>query len=49
MRCKEVTDNLFTSVVLLVVPSIDIAKPKGYIEASLSISQPFVTVTSSST
>ena len=34
---KAVTSNVLTVVVLLVETSTDIAKPKGYIEASPSI------------
>ena len=47
MRCKAVTANLLTVVGLPVEPSTAIAKPKGYLDASLSIRQPPRTVTSS--
>ena len=48
MHCKSVTANLLKVVGILVEPSIDIVKPKGHIEAYLSIGQPHITVTSSS-
>ena len=38
MCCKSVTSNLFTVVCLLVEPITSIEKPKGYLEAYLSIS-----------
>ena len=37
IHCKPVTDNFFTVIDLLVVPCIAIKKPKGYIEAYISI------------
>ena len=43
--CKAVTEKMFTVVGLLVELSTYIEKPKGYIEASLSIRRPSVTVT----
>ena len=48
MRCKSVTANFFTVVGLLVENITAIAKPKGYLEAFLSIGQPLITVTYSS-
>ena len=47
MRYKTVTENLFTVVGTLVETSItSIEKPKGYIEAYISIRKPTITVTS---
>ena len=47
MHCKAVTDNLLTVLCLLVEPSTAITKPKGSIEAYLSISQHPIILTSS--
>ena len=47
MHCKAVTENLLVVVGLLFEPSTAIEKSKGLIEASLSISQTIITVTSS--
>ena len=46
MHFKAATVNIFTVVRLLVEPSIDITKPKVYLEASPSIRQPSIIVTS---
>ena len=45
MCCKSSTFNLLTVVGLLVEPITSVAKPKGYLEAYLSIIQPHITVT----
>ena len=45
MYCKSVTDNFSTVEGLFVEPSTAIAKPKGSIEAFISIIRPSVTVT----
>ena len=46
--CKSVTTQVFTVVGLLVELCTAIAKPKGSLEASPSIRQPSVTITSNS-
>ena len=46
MCCKAITVNLLKVVGLIVEPSTDIAKPKGYLEAYISIRQPPRTVNS---
>ena len=48
MHCRSVTANVLALVGILIEPSTSIAKPKGYIEASVSISKTHITVTSSS-
>ena len=45
MHFKASTANLLTVVGLLVEPITSVAKPKGYLEAYLSIIQPHITVT----
>ena len=46
MHCKAVTTNCFKVLDLLVEHRTDIEKPKGYLEASTNIRQPYVTLTS---
>ena len=48
MCCKSVMANLYTVVSLLAEPITSITKPKGYLEAYISIGQPPITVTYSS-
>ena len=48
ISCKAVMTQLFTVLGILVELSKTIAKPKGYLEASPSIRQPYITVTSNS-
>ena len=47
MRYKAVTDTCLTVVGLLVEPSIDITKQKGYLGVYLFIIQPPIRITSS--
>ena len=47
MRFKTITTNLMTVVHLIVEPITFLAKPKAYLEASISIRQLPGTVTSS--
>ena len=46
MHCKAVTTNCFKVVDLLVEPRTDIEKPKGYLDASTNIRQPYLRLTS---
>ena len=46
MCCKSVVSNFFTVVVILVEPGTAISKPKSFPEASLSVRQTYIAVTS---